>query len=115
MTRNRQTSAHNREIGEELTELERAPLWDPVAADHTDRYPEPEKVNGHIPDIVAEGPFGTRRLIEVEHPGDTSKRTREQHDAFERADIYDPMTEFEVEYVDDEEKDETRGGFFGLF
>ena len=115
MTSNRQTSAHNREIDEELSAFERNLFWDPVAADHSDRYPEPATVNGHIPDIVVEGPLGQRKLIEVEHRGDDTKRTREQHTAFEQAAIYDPMTEFEVEYVDDGEKDESRGGLFGLF
>lgn len=112
MTRNGQTSPHDREVNERLTELERNPLWDPVAADHTDREPQPDEMNGHIPDIVAEGPFGGRKLIEVEHRNDDSEHAQNQQDAFEQASVYDPMTEFETEYVDD--KDDS-GGFLGLF
>lgn len=112
MRRNQQTSPHDQEIDDELDRLERNLFQTPVAADHTDRYPQPDEVNDHIPDIVTEGPFGGRTLIEVEHRDDDSQRTQEQQDAFERADIYDPTTEFEIEYVDD--KDD-KSGLFGLF
>ena len=109
MTRNQQTSPHNREVEDELDRLERNPLRKPVAADHTDRYPQPDEVNGHRPDIVTEGLFGSRTLIEVEKRGDNSQHAQNQQDAFEQASVYDPMTEFETEYVDDE------NGLFGLF
>lgn len=113
MTRNQQTSPHNREVEAELDRLERHPFREPVKADHTDRYPQPEEVNGHIPDIVTEHSlFGTQTLIEVEHRGDNSQHTQSQQDAFEEASVYDPATEFETEFVDDEDDD---NGLFGLF
>lgn len=113
MPRNGQTSPHDREVEEELTELERDPLWDPIAADHTDREPQPDTVNGHVPDIVAEGPFGRRKIVEVEHRDDDSQHAQSQQNAFEQASVYDPPTEFETVYVDDDSDDS--GGFLGLF
>lgn len=112
MTRNRQASPHDREVNERLTELERNPLWDPVAADHTDREPQPDPVNGHIPDIVAEGVFGRRKVVEVEHRDDDSAHAQSQQQAFEQASIYDPTTEFETAYVEDDSDD--TGGFLGF-
>lgn len=112
MPRNQQTSPHNREVEDELDRLERNPFRDPVAADHTDRYPQPEEVNGHRPDIVAEGLLGGRTLIEVEKRGDDSQHTQSQQDAFESAAVYDPMTEFKTEFVDDEDN---QSGLLGLF
>ena len=100
--RNRKTTPHNRELDDRLNRIERTPLVDPVAADHNDRYPQPDAVNGHRPDIVTEDVFGNRTRIEVEHRDDNSKRTREQHAAFEQA-----PGGFEVEYVDDRDDNST--------
>lgn len=103
MRRKKGRSGHDRELDERLRQLERNPFCDPVAADHTDEYPDPEPVNGHIPDIKVDCAFGGGRIEEVEHRDDTSQHTRDQHSAFQEAADSNPGLGFEVEYVDDQD------------
>lgn len=105
-------SLHNKRLNERLRELERSPICDPVRADHTDRYPDPEPVNGHIPDYVAECSLGPNVIGEVEERGDMSRHTQDQFEAFGSAAAESPMLDFEVAWFGDEEES---GGLFDLF
>lgn len=96
-------SPHDKRLNERLRELERNPFCDPVRADHTDRYPDPEPVNGRIPDYIAECAFGPNIIGEVEKRGNNSRHTQNQFEAFGSAAAESSMVDFEVTWVEDEE------------
>ena len=87
---------HHRENNRRIRELERNPLWDVTHADHTDDYPEPKPVNGHIPDYRAESIFGETLIGETERCGDNSRHARSQQDAFSQSARRRPNTSFEL-------------------
>ena len=89
---------HTTRLNERLDELEQSPFCDVVAADHTDRYPDPKPVNGRVPDYKAQcGP--TTVVGEVEQAGDHSPHTQKQERAFTAFDNASPLQEFErVDY-----------------
>lgn len=95
-------SPHNARLNKRLEELERNPFCTPVRADHTDNYPDPEPINGHIPDYVATCAFGPDIIGEVERRGDNSRHTRDQFEAFESAAEDSPLIDFEVSWVEDD-------------
>lgn len=51
-----------------------------IHADHTSEYPDPEKRNGRVPDVTAEGPFENDVMVEVDTGTNTSKRDQRQLD-----------------------------------
>lgn len=54
-----------------------------VYADHIEGYRQPREINGHIPDVLAEGVIMQRIIVEVETSGSyDSEDTRQQYKAF---------------------------------
>lgn len=103
VTRNNKRSAHHQRVADRLDELESHPFWDPVAADHTDRYSDPETVGNSTPDYVAKNLLdGTRLIGEVEHRGDHSAHTQKQREDFQQAAQENPLTEFETVFVEED-------------
>ena len=88
--------SHRRANNRRIRELERNPLWDVTHADHTDDYPEPDLINGHIPDYRAESIFGEVLLGETERCGDNSRHSRDQREAFGQRARRRPNTSFEL-------------------
>lgn len=94
---------HNNKIDELAHRAELNPFERVVAADHTDDYPDPDPVNGHIPDLVTEDSWtGVQTLTEVESSTDQSSHAQEQAEAFGTK-AEDPMFDFETKFYDDED------------
>jgi hypothetical protein len=51
-----------------------------IRADHTSKYPDPEKRNSRIPDVTADSPLGRDPVIEIDTGMNTSKRDQRQLD-----------------------------------
>ncbi len=87
---------HRRANNRRIRELERNPLWEVTSADHTDDYPQPEEVDGNIPDYKAESIFGETLIGETERCGDNSLHSRNQQDAFGQSARRRPDRTFEL-------------------
>lgn len=60
-----------------------------IRADHTSGYPEPEKRNGRVLDVTADGPFGNDVVVEVDIGTNTSKRDQRQLDDLYAITVHD--------------------------
>lgn len=87
---------HHGENNRRIQELERDPLWDVTHADHNDDYPQPEPVNGHIPDYVARSAFGQTLIGETERCNDNSQHAQSQQESFSQRASRSPMVDFEL-------------------
>ncbi|RDZ44454.1 hypothetical protein C5B91_18060 [Haloferax sp. Atlit-10N] len=115
-------SAHDKANLDRISELERNPLTEVVAADHTNQYPDPDSTGGHIPDYEYRDRL-TGELIrgETEKCGDRSAHARSQRRAFESAGPFE-LNEFGCDRGFDLGFDETsthdktsNRGLFDLF
>lgn len=86
---------HRRANNQRIRELEQNPVMEVTHADHTDEYPQPNPVNGHIHDYQAESIFGETIIGETERCGDNSQHSRSQRDAFGQS-ARQPDTSFEL-------------------
>lgn len=89
-------SPHDRANNRRLDQLERNPLWDVTHADHTNEYPQPDPIDGHIPDYQAQSVFGDTLIGETEQCGDHSQHAQSQRETFGRDAARTPDRQFEL-------------------
>jgi len=71
--------SHDERVEQQARRLDALGYTD-IHADHTSAYPDPEKRNGRIPDVTADGPFGRDPVVEVDTDSGTSHQEQEQLD-----------------------------------
>lgn len=61
-----------------LAELLRDLGYSDIRADHTSAYPDPEKRNGRVPDVIADSPFGHDPVVKIDTGTNTTTRDQRQ-------------------------------------
>jgi hypothetical protein len=82
-----------------VAELEGDSRWEVTAVSGMDGYPDPDPLDGHAPDYVAETAFGELLVGVVADPADNSPATLRRQEALRGAAAGQPRSEFEVTWT----------------